>query len=90
VPTTTEYHSCDWTTECDCEDGEEGWYRRHEVHPPTRGEGQLELWLKAYGCNPCSPSFSIGGELDMQATILINTETKTLRLTAIIDSFSSF
>lgn len=95
VPTMTEYHNCDWTTECDCEDGDEECKKKggtggmkYTLRPTTKG--RVELWLKAHAWNPCSPSSSVGGEIDMQATFLIDLEGKSLRFTAIIDSFPAF
>jgi hypothetical protein len=69
----TEYHNCDWTTECDCEDGDEECKKKggtggmkYTLRPTTKG--RVELWLKAHAWNPCSPSSSVGGEIDIQAT----------------------
>lgn len=53
-------------------------------------KGRLELLLKANTWDPCSPSSALGGEIDMQATFVINVEARTLRLTAIVDSFPAF
>lgn len=95
VPVLTEYHNCDWTTECDCEDGEEECKNKggtagmkYTLRPATKG--RVELWLKANAWNPCSPSSAIGGEIDMQATFLMDLEARTLRMTAVIDSFPAF
>lgn len=94
--TITEYHKCDWTTECDCEDGEQECHKEGKTEnmkyrlQPSGGKGKVELWLSARAWNPCSPSSAIGGEIDMQATFVINFENKTINTTAIVDSFPAF
>jgi hypothetical protein len=95
APTMTEYHNCDWTTECDCEDGDveckdKGGTggMKYALRPVAKG--RFELLLKAHAWNPCSPSSAFGGEIDMQATFVIDVEARTLRLTAIVDSFPAF
>jgi hypothetical protein len=46
APTMTEYHNCDWTTECDCEDGDEECKKKggtggmkYTLRPGTKGKG---------------------------------------------------
>lgn len=95
VPTMAEYHNCDWTTECDCEDGDveckdKGGTKSMKYLLLPVAKGKFELRLKAHAWNPCSPSSAVGGEIDMQATFAIDVDAKTLRFAAVVDSFPAF
>jgi hypothetical protein len=90
----TQWHNCDWTTECDCETGEQECRKKGDTsdmeYTLSRAGSILILSLQANAWNPCSPSSSVGGEIDMSATIKIDPSAKTLSCTARVDSFPAF
>jgi hypothetical protein len=94
-PVLTQYHNCDWTTECDCEDGAEECHDKGGTGDMNFAllpvvNGRIQLQLEANAWNPCSPSSAVGGEIDMQASFVIDLNTKTVRFSGIVDSFPAF
>jgi hypothetical protein len=91
----TQYSNCDYTTECDCEDGDEeckekGSTKNMNYSMEVTADRRFELRLKAHAWNPCSPSSAVGGEIDMQALFAVDLEARTLRFTGVIDAFPAF
>src|ERR1044071_4902829 len=95
-PTMTQWHNCDFTTECDCDEGEEECRKQGSTedmgyvltHDPKLSVTTLKLDARAW--NPCSPSSAVGGEIDMHAKFVIDPNKKTLACYATVDSFPAF
>lgn len=94
TPKLTQWHNCDYTTECDCDTGEQECRKKGATsdmeYTLSRAGSVLVLSLRANAWNPCSPSSAVGGEIDMSATFNIDPAAKTLTCTARVDSFPAF
>jgi hypothetical protein len=95
-PSMTQWHNCDFTTECDCDDGEEECRMQGSTtnmsyvstYDPKSSTTTLNLAARAW--NPCSPASAVGGEIDMKAKFVIDPNKKTLVCSATVDSFPAF
>jgi hypothetical protein len=95
-PKMTQWHNCDFTTECDCDDGEEECHEQGKTtnmsyvmaYDPKLSTVRLNLAARAW--NPCSPASAVGGEIDMKMKFVLDTTNKTLVCSATVDSFPAF
>jgi hypothetical protein len=92
-PTLGQWHNCDQTTECDCDDGDE------ECTEKGKNAGnftmvleadKIILKLNANASNPCAPSSAFGGAIDLQARFEIDRKLRTLTFEGIVDAFPAF
>jgi hypothetical protein len=98
-PTLTQWHNCDYTTECDCDDGdvechEKGTISRmsfsllpSRVCSPT---GPFEVWMQCCANNPCSPSSRAFGDIDFEGRITVNLFRRSIEIDGVIDQFPAF
>jgi len=94
IPILSQWHNCDLTTECDCEDGEveckkTGSTSRMKFElistgPPTT------IRMDCAANNPCSPTSRLFGDIDYKGLIRLDKATRSISLDIKIDQFPAF
>jgi hypothetical protein len=94
VPTMTQWHNCDFTTECDCEDGEVECHQQGKTDRMQfrllQTNPTLKISLKGAGNNPCAPTSRLFGDIDYEGTILFDPVSRTIEIDTLIDEFPAF
>jgi hypothetical protein len=95
----TQWHNCDWTTECDCEDGTVECYKQGKTDRMTfrlklgagaSASAPVVVEMTCSACNPCAPSSRWFGDIDYEGTITVDRTARTVLIDAKIDSFPAF
>ena len=99
-PILTQWHKCDFTIECDCEDGEEECKKKGNTDRMIFKWDMANAFIKAKGVyviqmvcrsnNPCSPSSRIGGDIDYEGKIFIDLPSRKIAFDGKIDAFPAF
>ena len=98
VPTLTQWHNCDYTTECDCEDGdvechEQGKTSRclYTLAPASMsGPGPYTIKVKCAASNPCAPTSRLFGDIDFEGSVVVDIASRSIAFDLLIDQFPAF
>ncbi len=100
MPKLEQRHKCDFTIECDCEDGEEECKKKGNTDRMKFTWDMANAFIKRKGLyvvkmlccsnNPCSPSSRVGGDIDYEGKIFIDLTTRRLTFDGKIDAFPAF
>jgi len=94
--TITQWHNCDFTTECDCEDGD---VECHEQGSTSRMKFQLlpastprlaVISVKCASSNPCAPISRLFGDIDYNGTLTVDHAARSVKFEGKIDQFPAF
>ncbi len=112
-PLLTQWHNCDETVECDCEDGDEECREKGATNnmkikllppvvSPTPSLGAfpspampvssplVTLEIKCAAHNPCAPSSTLGGDIDLEGKVFIDRNARRIECDLKIDAFPAF
>lgn len=94
TPLITQWHNCDFTTECDCEDGDvechkPGKTSRMGFFPISVGP-RTTIRMDCAASNPCAPTSRLFGDIDYEGTIVFDKDTRTIQIDILIDRFPAF
>ena len=97
VPTMTQWHNCDPTTELDCEDG--------DVEATAKGNtsrmkftqllsiGSSKIVVVEMGCsasNPCAPTSRAFGDIDYRGRITVDGAARSIEIDGAVDAFEAY
>lgn len=92
--TFTQWHNCDFTTECDCEDGalecsKKGDTSRMRFKFPTNPQPWRQMHIDLIGAanNPC---YSGSPDVDYEGTIAIDLAARSIEFDGKVDAFPAF
>src|SRR5262249_3404702 len=96
IPVMTQWHNCDFTTECECRKGNVECYKKGNTNRMkfelltglTRG--LIIVRMECAANNPCSPPSRFFGDIDYTGNITINVEQRSLEFDGKIDQFPAF
>jgi hypothetical protein len=93
-PVMTQWHNCDWTTECDCTEGEEecrkqGSTSRMNFSLVSRTP-RVSIRMDCAACNPCAPSSRLVGDIDYNGNIIVDAAARSIQIDIAIDQFPAF
>jgi hypothetical protein len=90
----TEWHNCDLTCECDCEDGSVECEKKSNTNrmkftfPSSRDQNQLmRVTLKGAASNPCATG---SPDIDYEGTITIDLRDRSIEFIGKVDPFPAF
>ncbi len=98
-PRITQWHNCDHTTECDCEDGEVECHEKGDSSRmrfallPARLCGPdvpVRVSMSCSANNPCAPTSRLFGDIDYEGVIEINSVSRCITFNGLIDQFPAF
>lgn len=99
-PKLTQWHHCDFTTECDCEDGDIECHKKGETsrmnfkwdlsNAFVRQRGLYVIQITGHSSNPCSPSSRIGGDIDYEGKVTIDLSVRGITFDGKVDAFPAF
>lgn len=100
TPNLKQWHKCDFTIECDCEDGEEECKKKGNTdrmkfkwdmaNAFIKNKGLYVIQMYCRSNNPCSPSSRFGGDIDYEGKILIDLPSRKITFDGKIDAFPAF
>jgi hypothetical protein len=94
--TIKQWHNCDWTTECDCEDGDVECHKKG-----SNGRMNLQLLpastprlavisVNCAASNPCAPISRLFGDIDYNGTFTVDQAARSVTFKGKIDKFPAF
>ncbi len=99
-PKLTQWHNCDFTTECNCEDGEVECHKKGETirmkikwdlaNAFIRQRGLYVIQMNGHASNPCSPISRVGGDIDYEGKITIDLSIRRITFDGKVDAFPAF
>ena len=98
-PRLTQWHNCDATTECDCEDGDVECHKTGSTSRmkfallPSRvssPSGPFEVWMECASSNPCAPTSRLFGDIDYNGRITVSLAGRSIQIDGLIDQFPAF
>ena len=96
LPTLTQWHNCDLTTELDCEDGDVESTRTGSTSRmsfrllPTNKPRLAIIAVKCAASNPCAPTSRLFGDIDYNGTLTIDHASRSVKFDGKIDQFPAF
>lgn len=93
-----QWHNCDLTTECDCEDGEvectkkgdTGRMRFTRLTNRVCAPGVLIIEASLSASNPCAPTSRAFGDIDIRGNITVSLPRRSVSFQGMIDQFPAF
>jgi len=96
LATITQSHNCDFTTECDCEDGDVECHERGSIRRmkfqllPASTPRLAVISVKCAASNPCAPTSRLFGDIDFNGTLTVDHAARSVTFKGKIDQFPAF